>query len=60
MDDLELMAKKTISREVKYELIVSESELMLIRRALHLVNNFGELDDWDPAIQLLNDLSTED
>jgi hypothetical protein len=54
------MAKKKIAHEVKYELVVTESELMLIRRALHLVNNFGDAEDWDPAIQLLNDLSEED
>ncbi|WP_395759515.1 hypothetical protein OIE82_27320 [Streptomyces althioticus] len=54
------MATSKIAHEVKYELVVSESELMLIRRALHLVNNFGEVGDWEPAFNLLNDLSVED
>lgn len=35
---------------------LSYPELELIRRALRLVRDFGEVDDWDPARDLLTDL----
>lgn len=53
------MAKKTVSTEVKYQLIVSESELELIRTGLDLIRNFGRVEDWDGAQDMLADLSEE-
>lgn len=38
---------------------LSRAELELICRALGLVKNFGEVDDWDSALELLADLEAE-
>lgn len=53
------MAKKAVDTEVKYRLIVSESELELLRTGLDLIRNFGRVEDWDQAMDLIADLSEE-
>lgn len=53
------MAKKTISQEVVYRLTVTQSELELLRTALCLVRDFGLVEDWDKAQDLLSDFSEE-
>ncbi|MFI8084340.1 hypothetical protein ACIF6L_26500 [Kitasatospora sp. NPDC086009] len=35
---------------------VTTAELALVRRALRLVRDFGDVDDWDGASALLTDL----
>lgn len=52
------MAKKTVSTEVKYQLIVSESELELIRTGLRRLYH-SEDPGWSAASDLLGDLSEE-
>lgn len=53
------MAKKKVDTEVKYQLIVSGSELELIRTGLDMIRTFGLVEDWDTAQDLLCDLSEE-
>ncbi|MFD5069179.1 hypothetical protein ACFWNC_14795 [Streptomyces sp. NPDC058369] len=53
------MAKKTIAHEVKYQIIVSETELEMLRVGLRLVRDFGLVEDWDLAQEILSDLSKE-
>ncbi|MFG2292032.1 hypothetical protein [Streptomyces sp. NPDC048603] len=48
------MAKVVSTGNVGIEL--SLAELELVRRALQLVKNFGEPDDWEPALDLWADL----
>jgi hypothetical protein len=48
------MAQIKSTGTVDVELTLAELEL--IRRALRLVNNFGEIDDMGPANELLADL----
>ncbi|WP_199806510.1 hypothetical protein [Streptomyces sp. NRRL F-5630] len=40
----------------KVDVELALSELELIRRALRLVKEFGEVEDWEPARDLLADL----
>lgn len=38
------------------EVELTAAELALVRRSLRLVRNFGEVEDWDEAENLLADL----
>ncbi|MFJ9694920.1 hypothetical protein [Kitasatospora sp. NPDC101183] len=48
------MAKLMPPATVNVEL--TPAELALVRRALGLVHNFGDPDDWEPAERLREDL----
>jgi hypothetical protein len=50
----ELMAK--ITETATYTVELSGLELDLIRAALKLVKDFGDMDDWDKADELRTDL----
>ncbi|WP_008412921.1 hypothetical protein [Streptomyces sp. SM8] len=45
-----------IKSTATYTVEITAAELALIRRALRLVNTFGDTDDWTPAAALLGDL----
>lgn len=53
------MVKKNTEKTVKHTIEVDEKEMDLIRTALRLVRNFGAVEDWDLAQDLLADIAEE-
>jgi hypothetical protein len=54
------MAKRQTQKTVKHLIEVSDEELRLIMVGLHLINDFGNADDWDDAANLRCDLEREE